>query len=32
MTYHEWLERFASLTPETRANLAAKFSCSITSR
>ena len=25
MTYLEWLERFASLTPETRANLRAKI-------
>ena len=25
MTYHEWLERFASLTPETRANLRRKI-------
>ena len=25
MTYHEWLERFASLTPETRADLRRKI-------
>ena len=25
MTYHEWLERFASLTPETRGNLRRKI-------
>ena len=32
MTYHEWLERFASLTPKLARISAAKFSCSITDR